>query len=685
MSGSAPTTEWVPGYQAAELLRQGRRAQILRATRSTSGAEVIVKVMTSAAGRAEIEHLRTLDGVPGVVPLLDAGTTSDGAVFIVQPLYPDGSFGDLLAKTGPVPVQEASAVARSVSAALGVMHSRGLVHNDVCPGNVLRAGRTPVLTGFGIVHHDGDALPPPPAMLESFLHSAPEAFRGEPRTPASDIHQLASTIWTLLVGHSPFASSDQRPFDPQEYAQRALAEEVPQPPRSDLSRSLRRVLTRAMAKAPEDRYATPAEFTVAFEKARTGKAATTAASGAQAPLTRASADPAPSQEAAPEPDHHAPEPEDASFSGDAEPESPHRPEPTEDPPAPSPNPDSTSPSEITKPPVEAPGPQAETSEPPAPPIPSLSPGQRLEHSGTLRRGKELPTPEERERHGAVPDESPNGTADLMMAKLRGEEISPLRAWSRLEGWSGTVESAYLPIGEEKKPEKENPVWDPAEDPEQSLPRWRKQMHIGVAVCGTLAVTLLASAFAATGSSEPVTASPEPSENEQAGTTAAEEDPADTTPVEPSPPPAVEEPTEVTMEDTHSAVTLNWTDHSGGTASYFVLGGPQGHDPETLARTGPGAVTAQVNIDDPEGEFCFTVVAVEGSSAPADEVCTTRAADRAEAERQAEEEAEEEREEEEEADDDDDSSGSGSSGSDSEDSGGSDSGSGGSGSSGSSGD
>ncbi len=114
------------------------------------------------------------------------------------------------------------------------------------------------------------------------------------------------------------------------------------------------------------------------------------------------------------------------------------------------------------------------------------------------------------------------------------------------------------------------------------------------------------------------------------------------------------PTDVALDDTLSGVTLTWTDRTGGTGSYFVLGGQQGHDLMTLARTGPGAVTAQVNTENTVAEYCFVVVAVEGGSAPADEVCTSRAAERAEAERRAEEEAaaeaeEEEAEEEEEED------------------------------------
>uniref|UniRef100_UPI00064C47D3 serine/threonine protein kinase n=1 Tax=Nocardiopsis sp. RV163 TaxID=1661388 RepID=UPI00064C47D3 len=289
MSGSEHAA-WAPGYGNPALLRQGRRARIVRATRSTSGADVVLKVLPEHLGRAELNQLRELSGVPGVVPLLDAGTTADGDLFVVLPFYADGSFGDMLARRGPAPIQEAAAVSRSVAAALGSMHGRGLLHGDVCPGNILRAGRTPVLTGFGSVHRSGEALPPPDPATESFLHAAPEALRGGARTPASDVYQLASTVWTMLVGHTPFSSTDGTPFDPRDYAERVLTQDPKPVPRSDISRKLRGVLTRALAKLPEERFETPAAFASAFEQARTSRPASTlGATGGQEPLSRAQA------------------------------------------------------------------------------------------------------------------------------------------------------------------------------------------------------------------------------------------------------------------------------------------------------------------------------------------------------------------------------------------------------------
>ncbi|MFC9939507.1 serine/threonine protein kinase [Nocardiopsis alba] len=669
MSDSAPGPSWAPGYDTSDVLKQGRRAVIVRATRATSGADVVLKVLAADAGRNELDRLRTLGGVSGVVPLLDAGTTAAGDMFVVLPHYPDGSFADMLSRVGPAPIQEAAAVARSISVALGAMHARGLTHNDVTPGNVLRAGRTPVLTGFGFVMPVGQAFSPPEASEEVFLHSSPEALRGEARTPASDVYQLASTIWTMLTGQAPFSSTDGGPFDPHAYANRVLGE-APRPiGRQDVSRKLRGVLTRALAKRPEERYANAAEFSAAFEQARTSRPATTM-SGSNTPITGGNASFGPGTGASatgghapfsgPNPAFGGPEaPSFGEHRGPAEPVHQERPqEPASGPQRPFQAPERPA----APPPVEEP--PTGSWFPPDPPKPeerslrSETPA-RLQTSTSLRfPNRPLPTPEERERHGAVPErESPNTTAEIAMARLRGEEISPRVAWARLEGWTGGAEDSRLPVDEvmEEKREGSDPVWDAPDPASGRQPRWREHLHIAVTVCGILLVTSVASAFAATSSSGPVVAAAEEDEETEAAEGAeGEEAEAPAVTAEPSPLPSVDPPTDVALDDTLSGVTLTWTDRTGGTGSYFVLGGQQGHDLMTLARTGPGAVTAQVSTENTVAEYCFVVVAVEGGSAPADEVCTSRAAERAEAERRAEEEAaaeaeEEEAEEEEEED------------------------------------
>ncbi|WP_159944738.1 MULTISPECIES: protein kinase [unclassified Nocardiopsis] len=766
MSGSE-NTAWAPGYEASALLRRGRRARIVRATRSTSGADVVLKVLPEPLGRAELNHLRDLSGVSGVVPLLDAGTTADGDLFVVLPFYADGSFGDMLARRGPAPIQEAAAVARSAAAALGSMHGRGLLHNDVCPGNILRAGRTPVLTGFGSVRPSGEAAPPPDPRSESFLHSPPEALRGGPRTPASDVYQLASTIWTMLAGHTPFSTTDGTPFDPAAYAERVLAQDPRPVPRSDISRKLRGVLTRALSKLPEERFETAAAFASAFEQARTSKPATTlsGATGGQKPLSGAQTPASGPQSSVSDARAPLPGPQnpvsgaqgplsevqrpgsgpqtpfpgaqnpvsgaqtplsapqapavgtEGTAHGPQAPASPPGTQPTgqhdarsgasfppppyaahhqsgaapgtgsqipHPPPPASPFPPGTGPQTPQTPPSgprdaataawfpssgsHAPHAPTAPGTPPAPAVPAGGPqappeGPRfpegpVQHLPVGQQGppdrRRPPRPSPRTGSGSAPHQptglegsripatDAGGTAEIMMAKLRGEEISALRAWSRLEGWTGTAESSALPVDEDPPgTETDAPEWGPSGEPELEQARWRRHLHIAVSVCGILLVTSVSSVLAASGSQAPGVAAAE--EQAEPEPVAAEETAAPV--VTPSAPPPVPAPSGVLLSDGLASVELSWTDNSGGTASFFVLGGLSGHEPLTLARTGPGVVSAQIVTADAVMEYCFTVVAVDGSAAASEEVCTSRAAARAEAERQAEEEAAAEAEEE----------------------------------------
>ncbi|OLT28635.1 hypothetical protein BJF83_14740 [Nocardiopsis sp. CNR-923] len=674
MSGSEHAV-WAPGYEPSAVLRRGRRARIVRATRSTSGADVVLKVLPAAQGRAELDRLRDLSGVPGVVPLLDAGTTAEGELFVVLPFYADGSFADMLARRGPAPIQEAAAVARGAAAALGAMHGRGLVHNDVSPGNVLRAGRTPVLTGFGSVHPTGTAVPPPPPGSESFLHAPPEALRGEPRTPASDVYQLASTIWTMLVGRTPFASEEG--FDAQAYARRVLTEDAQPVGRQDVSRKLRGVLTRALAKSPNERHDSAAEFAAAFEQARTSRPATTVsgASGAQAPLTGASASPygAPSG-AQPPPTavmpaadpatapHTAPGGERAAHAPypAAAPSGPHPPMPGPQAPPGPPHSDRAPQEHLPAPPYAAPsgtGPHGSSATPSAPLNAPLWPGPQpgeparpTAPAASQRRGEARPSPDE--RHGGRPPAADaGGTAEIMMAKLRGEEISPLLAWSRVEGWSGTAESGRLPDDGAATARDESPAWADLDRPDPAQVRWRKNLHLAASVGGILLLTSVCGAFASVGPQNPAPAlsaaagPEEPAAEPSAGADELAEDADDAAAmVEPTVPEAVGAPTDVLLEDSLDTVRLSWTDTSGGAVPFFVVGGRQNHEPATLARTGAGATSAQITTADTYGEYCFTVVAVEGSASAAEEVCTARAAARAEAAAAEEEAAEEEREE-----------------------------------------
>lgn len=588
---------WAPGYQIIRPLQQSSRVQLFVAVHNTSEIHSAIKVITDPKqAEKEIDTLRNLSGSPGIVPLHDVGRTTHGHLFLVFPLYPERSFGQVLSNSGPVSLTQAVAVGRNVGAALAGLHSRGLLHNAVAPENIL-SGNTSLLTGFSSITPDGSSEVPIRSS-EGFLHAPPEATRGEQLSPASDVYRLASTLWTLLMGRTPLSDPEGTPLSDQAYTERILTMNAPPVARRDISRVMSRVLTRAMAKDVEDRYQSAGEFALALERARTG----TAGTGGSAALSP-SPHPARNTHTPKAPEAHNPPPEAPRFP--------------------------SHPAEVAHHAPITPGPPAE------PP-----PNNDRHHLPAPFTPREE-TPEK------IWDESQQKGQTLAREEGGEKELigSPPSKWSRFEGWTGDASTRLSDATEGTDPSSEDVVWDDLEHE----PRWRKQLNIAVAAAGVMffaAGTGIVMILQPGPDTPALAASDEP--DQEASEAETEADTETDAPAEPSPPPDISAPTGVVLEDNFSTVTLTWTDNSGGTASYFILAEQQGRDPLTLARTGPGGVTAQVTTEEELAEYCFTVIAVDGAAALAEEVCTTRAADLAELEEPAEE-VEEEEEEDEEAD------------------------------------
>ena len=155
---------------------------------------------------------------------------------------------------------------RQVADALDYVHSRGIVHCDVKPSNVLvhkdfpRAGS--VLTDFGVAYavaEDWGKRPQP--LIASLPYLAPEMLRGRPPTAATDEYALACTTVELVTGEPPFSAAT-----PAALAEAQLNRPPPYPSRtfSWLPRGFDGVVGKALAKDPELRYPTCAEFLAAL-------------------------------------------------------------------------------------------------------------------------------------------------------------------------------------------------------------------------------------------------------------------------------------------------------------------------------------------------------------------------------------------------------------------------------------
>ena len=204
---------------------------------------------------------------PHVVAIFDTGEES-GVPYIVMELLSGETLNDEL-RRGPLDAGETRQIADQLLSALAVAHQAGIVHRDVKPGNVLRAGPdTWKLGDFGIAKSLEAAteltmtglVPGTPAYV------APERLEGKPATPRADLYSLGVVLYEALSGRRPFAG------DTPLAAMHAIQTAEPTPLeqlRPDLDPALTAAVARAMRRDPRRRFANAAAMRAALVPDRT--------------------------------------------------------------------------------------------------------------------------------------------------------------------------------------------------------------------------------------------------------------------------------------------------------------------------------------------------------------------------------------------------------------------------------
>lgn len=192
-------------------------ATVYRAHDERLDREVALKILSPnlaanpvVAARFEREA-RTLAAAahPGVVNVYDveAGDSASGREpFFVMELCPGGSLADRLVDGRRVPPDELVRIVASVADSLAGLHTRGVVHRDVKPSNILLAPDRAKLADFGLAR--SDAAPPsdltlPGTVAGTMAYLAPEVLAGEPATKAADVYALGVATFAGLTGGLP--------------------------------------------------------------------------------------------------------------------------------------------------------------------------------------------------------------------------------------------------------------------------------------------------------------------------------------------------------------------------------------------------------------------------------------------------------------------------------------------------
>ena len=212
---------------------------------------------------------------PNAVAVFDVGDER-GVPFIVMEEVIGPTLEQEMA-TGPLDAERVRRLGQEVLAALGAAHAAGLVHRDVKPGNILMAADgSAKVADFGIAKavadDEGTAtrmdLTTTGQLLGTVAYMAPEQLAGRPATVQSDLYSVGVVLYEALTGARPFAA-------PTPIAMvRAIDQATPVPLaecRPELDGSLAEVVERAMAKEPDQRFATADEMAAAL-RSRAGPA-----------------------------------------------------------------------------------------------------------------------------------------------------------------------------------------------------------------------------------------------------------------------------------------------------------------------------------------------------------------------------------------------------------------------------
>jgi serine/threonine-protein kinase len=266
-----PIGETVGGYLLKRQLGAGGMGAVYLARHRSLPRDVALKVLHPAfatipefRGRFEREAdlLCALEH-SNVVDVLDKG--QDGDLLWIAMQFVDGpDLHTALRERGPFPPERALEIVAAIGSALDHAHGRGLLHRDVKPANILLkpgadGAEQAMLTDFGIAKNVASVTPltrdgQVPATV---AYAAPEQVAGEPMDGRADVYSLGVVLFELLTGRRAFPQDDLSPL-----VASVLAGPVPdvRAVRPDLPAALAAVMTRALQKDPEARFATCAEL-----------------------------------------------------------------------------------------------------------------------------------------------------------------------------------------------------------------------------------------------------------------------------------------------------------------------------------------------------------------------------------------------------------------------------------------
>ena len=260
-----------PRYQLERILGVGGMATVYLAQDTRHHRQVAVKLLRPELGRAVgaerfLREITTTANLrhPNILPLFDSGE-SDGQLFYVMPFVDGESLRDRISR-GAISANEAFRITDEVADALHYAHTRGVVHRDIKPENIMLENGHAVVADFGIAHlaeaaTDDDRMTRVGTSLGTPHYMSPEQASGDAIDGRSDLYALACVMWEMLTGAPPFNAPTLMAVLMKHAIEPVPSLEISRP---DIDATVRAAIQRALAKAPEERFASLQEWRAAL-------------------------------------------------------------------------------------------------------------------------------------------------------------------------------------------------------------------------------------------------------------------------------------------------------------------------------------------------------------------------------------------------------------------------------------
>ena len=258
-------------YRIEGLLGRGGMATVYRALDPVFDRTVAIKVLSPQLAREaqfterfqrEARSMARLQH-PHILPVHDVGEQG-GSVFLVMQYVERGNLHEHLSaqrRAGELYPERALGILEAVGSALDYAHTRGVVHRDVKPQNILlTANGYPYLTDFGIAKVlDGEqpvaAISLANAIIGTPEYMSPEQAQGQPLDGRADLYSLGVILYELFTGRTPFRAESAEDTPITILIRHAGAQPpAPSALNPTLGPAIEAVLLRALAKRPDERY-----------------------------------------------------------------------------------------------------------------------------------------------------------------------------------------------------------------------------------------------------------------------------------------------------------------------------------------------------------------------------------------------------------------------------------------------